>query len=178
MICREKLEERLAELPLLGYFFLDPKELEFSDRVRQVCRQECPRYGKTWACPPAVGEVAECRGKCLGYENCLMIATVTEVEDLADMARTLATRAGHEAITEQVGALVEQLGAKPYILSTESCAVCEKCAYLEGKPCRHPERMHPCLESHGINLIPTLEENGIDFQFGGNTVTWLSLLFY
>ena len=178
MMDRDRLEAALAELPLLGYFFLDPKTLEFSERVRQVCRQECPRYGKTWACPPAVGEVADCRGKCLAYENCLMIATVTEVEDLADMAQTLATRAGHEAVTEQVGALMEQLGAKPYILSTESCAVCEKCAYLEGKPCRHPERMHPCLESHGINLIPTLEENGIDFQFGGNTVTWLSLLFY
>jgi hypothetical protein len=41
-----------------------------------------------------------------------------------------------------------------------------------------PGRMHPCVESHGINLIPTLEENGLDFQYGSNIVTWYSLLFF
>ena len=174
----EKLEEQLRQLPLLGYFFIDPQKLEFSQRVRQVCRQECPMYGKTWACPPAVGSVESCRDICRGYEHCLMIATVTEVEDITDMHHALATRPGHEEITNQVGVLMEQQGVKPYILSTEACAVCRRCAWLDGEPCRHPERMHPCLESHGINLIPTLEENGIDFQFGGNVVTWVSLLFY
>ena len=174
----EKLEAQLQELPLLGYFSVDPKTLEFSDRIRWICRNECPMYGKTWACPPAVGQVAECKCKCLGYENCLMIATVTEVNDITDIEETLATRPGHEEITNQVGALMEEQGVKPYILSTEACAVCERCAWLDGQPCRHPERMHPCVESHGINLIPVLEENGIEFQFGGNVVTWVSLLFY
>ena len=42
---RERLEKGLAELPLLGYFFLDPKNLDFSQRVRWVCEQECPRFG-------------------------------------------------------------------------------------------------------------------------------------
>ena len=50
----EILEARLAELPLLGYFFIDPKGLEFSDRIRFICETECPMYGKTWACPPVL----------------------------------------------------------------------------------------------------------------------------
>ena len=174
----QKLEEQLGELPLLGYFFIDPKSLEFSDRIRWICEHECPMYGKTWACPPGVGPVAECKCKCLTYENCLMIATVTEVNDITDINETLATRPGHEEITNQVGTLMEEQGIKPYILSTEACTVCQRCAYLDGEPCRKPERMHPCVESHGINLIPVLEENGIEFQFGGNVVTWVSLLFY
>ena len=175
---RERLERELAELPLMGYFFIDPRKLEFSQRVRTVCREECPRYGKTWACPPAVGTVESCRCRCLDYENCLMIATAAEVTSLSDMEETLATRPAHEAVTDEVGRLLEELGAKPYILSTEACAVCDRCAYLDGEPCRHPEKMHPCVESHGINLIPTLEENGLEFQFGGSVVTWVSLLFY
>ena len=65
----EKLEAGLGELPLEGYFFLDPQSLEFSHRVRHVCEQACPRYGKTWACPPAVGELEACREKCLAYDN-------------------------------------------------------------------------------------------------------------
>ena len=174
----ELLENRLAELPLLGYFFVDPESLEFSDRVRLICERECPRYGKSWACPPAVGSVRECREKCLSYGNCLMIATVTEVADIGNMAQTLATRPEHEAVTNQVGALLRELGEDPYILSTEACAICEECTCGSGLPCRHRDKMHPCVESHGINLIPTLEENGIEFQYGGNVVTWVSLLFY
>ena len=174
----EILEARLAELPLLGYFFIDPKGLEFSDRIRFICETECPMYGKTWACPPGVGTVESCRCRCQDFENCLMIATVTEVSDISNLEETLATRPGHEAITNQVRDILRELGAQPYVLSTEACTVCQRCAYLDGQPCRYPEKMHPCVESHGINLIPTLEENGIEFQFGGNVVTWVSLLFY
>ena len=75
-------------------------------------------------------------------------------------------------------ALFREQGIEPYILSTEACAVCERCAILDGQPCRMPERMHPCVESHGINIIPTLEENGLPFQYGNNIVTWYSLLFF
>jgi hypothetical protein len=27
-------------------------------------------------------------------------------------------------------------------------------------------------------VIPVLEENGLEFQYGGNIVTWYSLLFF
>ena len=178
MMDMEKLESQLAELPLLGYFHIDPEELEFNDRIRWICENECPMYGKTWACPPGTGTVAACEFKCRRYKNCLMIATITEVEDITDIEETLATRPEHEEITNQVRDLMEAQGVTPYILSTEACTVCERCAYLDGQPCRFPDRMHPCVESHGINIIPTLEENGIEFQFGSNVVTWVSLLFY
>lgn len=178
MMDKALLESRLAELPLLGYFFIDPRGLEFSDRIRWICEHECPMYGRTWACPPGVGPVSECQKKCMQYDNCLIIATITEVADITDIHETLATRPEHEKITNQVRDLMREQGVRPYILSTEACTVCERCAYLDGLPCRLPGKMHPCVESHGINLIPTLEENGIEFQFGANVVTWVSLLFY
>ena len=172
------LEEKLSELPLYAYFYIDPKSLDFSDRVRYICSAECPMYGKTWACPPAVGEVSACRAKCLAYTNCLVLGTIAETDDISDMQETLATRPEHEAITERVAGFMKEMGIEPYILSTEACAICDRCAYLDNKPCRYPEKMHPCVESHGINVIPTLEENGLPFQFGDNVVTWYSLLFF
>ena len=174
----ELLEAQLAELPLYGYFFIDPKDLEFSGRIRWICENECPMCGKTWACPPAVGSVEQCEKKCMSYANCLMIATIVEVNDITDIDETLATRPDHAQITAEVRELMRAQNVEPYILSTEACAVCERCAYLDGQPCRHLERMHPCVESHGINVIPVLEQNGLDFQFGANVVTWVSLLFY
>ncbi len=178
MIDTEKLERALSELPLFAYFFIDPRELEFSQRIRWICENECPMYGKTWACPPAVGPVEACQKKCLSYNRCLMIATVTEVADISDIEETLATRGDHEAVTNEVRDLMRQLGADPYVLSTEACSFCQRCAWLDGQPCRYPEEMHPCVESQGINIVPALERCGLEFQFGGNVVTWFSLLLY
>ena len=178
MMDRALLEQQLAELPLYIYASIDPGELEFSDRIRWICQHECPMYGKSWACPPAVGTVPQCRDKCLAYENCLLISTIVEVADISDIDATLATRHDHEEVTNQVRDLMRLQGVEPYVLSTEACAVCQRCAVLDGQPCRHPERMHPCVESHGINVIPILETCGLEFQYGSNTVTWISLLFY
>ena len=175
---KELFEQQLSQLPLYSYAWIDPRQLEFNQRIRWICEHECPMYGKTWACPPGVGTVEHCAGKCRSFDNCLMIATITEVEDIADIQQTLATRPEHEEITNQVGAFLEEQGVKPYILSTEACAICQRCAIEDGRPCRHPEKMHPCVESHGINIIPVLEEQGICFQYGENVVTWISLLFY
>ena len=175
---RELLESKLAELPLYIYDFIDPNELEFSSRIRWICEHECPMYGQSWACPLGVGSVDSCRGKCLGFENCLMISTIVEVRDITNIDETLATRPEHEDVTNQVGAILEEMGIKPYILSTEACAICDRCAILDGEPCRFPERMHPCVESHGINVVPMLEKRGLEFQFGANVVTWISLLFF
>ena len=175
---RELLEARLAELPLYVYHFFQPQELEFTDRVRWICQNECPQYNKSWACPPAVGTVTYCKAKCLMYKNALLISTIQEVRDIADIDETLATRPEHEVVTNQVRDLLREMGVEPYVLSTESCTVCQRCSWLDGKPCRYPEKMHPCVESHGINILPMIEELGLTFQYGENVVTWFSLLFY
>ena len=175
---RELLEAQLSELPLYIYDFIDPQELEFSDRIRWICQNECAMYGKSWACPPGVGSVESCQKKCLSYQNCLLVSSIVEVADIADMEETLATRPGHEALTEQVAQLLRDQGENLYILSTEACSICQRCAILDGQPCRFPEKMHPCVESHGINVVPVLEKLGLDFQFGCNVGTWISLLLF
>ena len=173
-----RFEADLAELPLYFCGLIDPEKLDFSERIRYICQTECPMYNKTWACPPAVGAVDACAQKCKSYGKCLLIGTVAEVADIANIEETLATRPDHEAITNRVRELFRQQGVEPYILSTEACTECGRCAWLDGESCRHPDRMHPCVESHGINLIPVLEENGLEFQYGENIVTWFSLLFF
>lgn len=174
---RERLEQGLCNLPIVQYEFFETGELTFTERVRYVCETECPQYGKSWACPPGVGTVEECRARCLSYPHGLLITTMTQVHDIADIEETLATRPDHEAVTRAVAALVQEQGHEVYPLSTESCAVCEECAYPNA-PCRCPDRMYPCVESHGILVTELAERYGIEFQVGGNMVTWFSLILY
>ena len=173
---KERLTEMLSELPLFQFEFIKTEELVFSEHVRYICRTECPMYGTTWACPPAVGTVDECRERCMRFEEALLISTVTEVRDIADLEETLATRADHEAVTREVRDMAAGLCEEVFVLSTEACAHCERCAYPDA-PCRHPDRMFPCIESHGILVTDLAERYGIDF-ITGNIVTWFSLIFY
>ena len=173
---RQAVEAQLCELPISQYAWIDPRQIEFSERIRYVCEQECTMYGKSWACPPAVGSVAECREKVLSYPAGLVFTTLTEVEDIADLEATLATRAPHEQITRQVRDILRQYASDVLTLSTEACAVCRHCSYPDA-PCRHPDRMFPCVESDGIVATDLAEKNGIEF-YNGNLVTWFSVLCY
>ena len=173
---RARIEAQLAELPILQYEFIPTSALHFSERVRHICESECPMYGTTWACPPGVGSVAECVERCRRYPSALLLTTVAEVRDIADMAETLATRAGHEAVTHRAEQILRAEGLETYVLSTEACARCKVCAYPDA-PCRFPDEMYPCIESHAIVVTDVAEQYGIEF-LTGNAVTWFSILFY
>ena len=173
----ERLEAQLSQLPLYQYAFIRTDELRFSDRVRYICRTECPMYNTTWACPPAVGTVEACKAHIEGFDEGLLIATITEVGDIANIRETLDTRAGHEAVTRQALSMVRQQAAETLTLSTEACAHCERCTWPDA-PCRFPDRMFPCVESHGILVTDLAEKHGMEFMAQGNLVTWFSLILY
>ncbi len=174
---RDLLCQQLSQLPLLQYEFFSPQELLFSDAVRHICREECSMYGTNWACPPAVGTVEQCKARCLAFEQALLITTITEIPNAFDMDAALATRPAHEAITHQVEGLLKAQGCRTMVLSTEACSLCQHCTYPDA-PCRHPDKMYPCVESHGIVVTDLAERHGIDFLAGSNLVTWFSILFF
>lgn len=174
---REELEQELLQYPILQYAFLKTDQISFLQRVRDVCKNECPRYGTSWSCPPAVGSVEECRKRCLEYEDLFVFTTIAEVSDITNMEETLATRMEHEEITRQITEIFKKHYGQALTLSTESCAICRKCAYPSA-PCRHPDRMFPCVESYGILATELAELGGLDFMNGTNVVTWFSVVFH
>ena len=154
-----KFEEFISAYPIYEYRILDTSDLSVETRVRQICKQECERYGSTWACPPAVGTLEECEKKIRSYGKAVFFSSVAEVSDLMNMQEMLSTR-------------------DTFTLSTESCDICETCAYTQGEPCRFPERMHPCLESHGVVVSEIVEKEHMEYNLGGNTILWFSMVLY
>ena len=174
---RALLDSSLSQLPIFQYEYIKTSELTFSDNARYICETECPMYGKTWACPPAVGSVDSCTKKCLSYDDAIIVTTVSEVGDITNMEETLSTRAGHEEVIAQVKDLVSMQHPDTFVLSTEACAICETCTYPDA-PCRYPDKMFPCVESHGILVTDIAEKYDISFYNGSNIVTWFSVIFY
>lgn len=170
------IDEFIAAYPVAQYAVLPSAEVPFSEKVRHICRTECPRYGKSWSCPPAVGEVADCRARCLAYPHALVFTTLAEVTDTAILSETLATRPEHEKITRALCGELIRRGAVCLSLSSESCQICSSCAYP--RPCRHPELAIPCVESYGILVTELAEKCGIEFIYDMHTVTWFGVIFY
>ena len=170
------METFIGEYPICQYAVCKAREIPFSEKVRHICRTECERYGKSWSCPPAVGEVNECRKRCLEYENALVFTTAAQVSDASVLAETLATRPEHEAVTRALCRELEKQGAECLALSSESCQICETCAYPQ--PCRFPGKAIPCIESYGILVTQIAERYGIEFYSDIHTVTWFGLIFF
>lgn len=175
---KAKIEAELLELPLMQYEWCLPEELTFKEEVRQICKQECPMYGKSWSCPPAVGTVEECKKRCSEYDGVFLFTTIAEVSDIANLKETLETRYAHEGITRKIGQVFKEAGAEVMLLSSESCAVCDSCAYCEGGACRHPEYMIPCIESQGILVTDLAEKYEIPFLDSMTTVQWFGMILF
>lgn len=174
----EKFDQYISQFPIYEYRILKTEQVSVRERVRTICQTECERYGSTWACPPAVGTLQECEKRIHSYDSAVFFSSVAEVSDLLNMEEMLSTRQEHERLTEQVASFLKEEGFETFTLSTESCDICDHCTYPEGKPCRHPDRMHPCLESHGVVAAEIVEEQQMEYDLGGNTILWFSMVLF
>ena len=129
-------------------------------------------------CPPAVGTLEACEKRIRSYGKAVFFSSVAEVSDLMNMQEMLSTRDAHEELTTEVVGFLKEQGFDTFTLSTESCDICETCAYTQGEPCRFPERMHPCLESHGVVVSEIVEKEHMEYNLGGNTILWFSMVLY
>ncbi len=173
-----QFEQFISEYPVFEYRLIKTDHLQTYPRVRTICQEECTRYGTTWACPPAVGSVEECESRIRQYPQGIFFSSVAEVSDILNFEETLDTRSAHEHLTNLLGDFLKKQGMDVFILSTESCDLCTECSYPQGKPCRHPERMHPCLESHGVMVSELTEQEHMEYSLGGNAILWFSLILF
>lgn len=173
----EQIESFITQFPIYQYAFVTPDESWFSDKVRAICKQECPRYGTTWSCPPALGSLSSCKAHCLQYPHALFFSSVAEVKDSMDMAASLKTKQEHEKMTSIIENEVRKSGVPVFTLSTDSCSACERCT-CPRRPCLHPELMHPCIEGYGIVVPNLIEANNMDYFIGNRYIIWFSLMFF
>lgn len=76
-----KLFNDIQSLPIHEHVISQSEDLVFSDEVRVLCEKNgCELFGTSWACPPAIGSVADCKRRCLGYKYAFMFITVNDLK--------------------------------------------------------------------------------------------------
>lgn len=174
----QELFEKCKSVGIHQYGVISVKDVVFSPEVRHLCEvNQCGAYGTTWACPPGVGTLEECKEKCLKYENVFVFSTLCQIEDSFDFEGMMDGKKHHEEISTLVRKLFEQEVQDIMVLSSEGCSNCKKCAYPQ-EPCRYPDKMFPSVESYGIMVYNQAAKAGIKYMNGKNTVTYFSNIFY
>lgn len=169
-------EEKLKELGVRQYAFLEPSAIDFKDEIQEICNNgACQMYGKTWACPPALGNAAECKKRCLEYSKAMLFSAVYELEDSFDYEGMIDAGVSFRELCDRI---YDEIGAnsdKYLMLCNGACLRCEKCSYPD-LPCRFPDKLFLSLEGHGILVSELAKANNMKYINGKDTVTYFGML--
>jgi predicted metal-binding protein len=156
----------LKQAGIYQYGVIETKQIVFSDEVRSLCEANvCGKYGLTWACPPAVGKVDECKEKCLKYDSALVFSTKYDLEDSFDYEGMEYGHKEFKRVCDKLADLVKERVSDFLLLSNEGCMRCSKCTY-PNEPCRFPEMLSPSVESFGIRVDMLAKAAGINYING------------
>jgi len=178
MLTNEEIENFIVNFPIYQYAFIKPEDVVHSDAVRAICKRDCKKYDTNWACPPAVARVSKCRARCAEYSDALLFSTVasTELEE-NEKGKKSDPRQDHEELTRIVEDFLINNGYRIYTLTSDACNICAKCTFPH-EYCKHPELMHPCIESHGIVISDLAGRCGMDYNMGRRLHLWFALIYY
>ena len=87
------IENNLKDIGLNQYAFVNPKEIPFSQEVRNMCEMNsCGRYNTNWQCPPGAGELQVLEAKAKGYPYALLFNAIFKLEDSYDYEGMMAAK--------------------------------------------------------------------------------------
>ena len=147
---------------------------------RAMCASNvCGNYGRSWMCPPDVGEIGELMAALRTYTYVLVYQTVSELEDSYDFEGMMEAGAAHNRLmaTLREGLKAESL-PRVLHLGAGGCRMCEVCAKRTGEPCRQPHLAVASLETYGVNVSELARAAGMRYVNGQDTVTYFGAVLF
>lgn len=173
-----KVERIVAETGFFEYGWVDIDKLQYHQEIRTICEgNSCRNYATSWACPPAIGTLSECRERVNQYEKMLLFTQVYHLESSFDFKGMIAGLLDFKQLVDQFQENLNHTISDFLLLSNEGCGRCSTCTYPDA-PCRFPELLHHSLEGYGFIVNQLAKEAGIRYNNGSNAVTYFGALLF
>ena len=173
-----EIEKAIGQTGFSEFGYVEIGTLKYYPEVRKICEgNTCRNYGSSWACPPAVGTIEECKARVEQYDKMLLFSLAYQLEDSFDFDGMIN---GMKDFKRTVDKLQEKLDAIPLdysLLSNEGCNRCTSCTYPDA-PCRFPHLLHHSLEGYGFIVNELAKEAGIKYNNGSDTVTYFGAVLF
>ena len=176
----EKLEKTALGLGATHASAIPVDLVETEESFRALCEKNvCGNYGRSWTCPPRVGEIHELMAELREFDRVLVFQTVSDLEDSYDFEGMMEAGERHNRLTDALRAEIrKEPFPKVLTLGAGGCRICQVCAMKTGEECRHPDRALASLEAYGVNVSKLAAASGMKYINGQNTVTYFGAVFY
>ncbi|WMJ79295.1 DUF2284 domain-containing protein [Clostridium sp. MB40-C1] len=159
----------------------EPSKLKFSDEIREYCKENlCCSYDTNWMCPPAIGNIQELKKEVIKFENGIVFQTVEIINGKYDKKGMIKGRDLHNDFLKKVVGFIKEKYKLQHILPMGAgpCKICTKCAYLDGKKCRHPEKAVSSAEAYGIDLGQLLDSCDLKYNYSNNSIAYVGMILW
>ena len=180
MMNHQEMVDRILQMGAQHAAVVPMEEVRFELSFRDMCASNaCGMYGKSWMCPPYVGEAEELIARAKGYQYILVYQTIGELEDSYDFEGMMEAGQKMNDLTQRVrDELKDEIGADSLLLGAGGCRLCPVCAKREDKPCRFPDKALASLEAYCISVSELAASGGMKYINGQNTVTYFGAVLF
>ncbi len=170
------IEEIAAECGFTEFGYIPAARLNYNTEIRKICEgNSCRSYGTSWACPPAVGTLEECRARVEQYDTMLLLTKKYELEGSFDFEGMIEALHDFKKAVDRFHRRLGPVLPSFMLLSNEGCGRCAKCTYPD-EPCRFPDLLHHSLEGYGFVVNDLAKEAKVRYNNGPDTVTFFGAL--
>ena len=174
------MHDYLGELRLLSekigmkdFREFDPSLLLPEDRIREYCYQNlCGNYGRHYMCPPSIGTVEEIIDKLNVYNKAILVRYSEEVDVKEDRKKVKRSKIDFHKKILELEDFLHREGIDAWGLVGGYCSFCIECKAITDRPCKHPHKARPSLESLGIDVQKLLDNFGLDNKFYPDKIVW------
>ena len=178
---KEMIDELKQTILNIGFFEtgkVDIDRLQYNQEIRDICEgNTCRGYGTSWACPPAVGTLAECKQRVEQYNNMLLFSGKFEIDDSFDFEGMIEGMFQFKRMVDQLDDEIKDILNQYQLLSNEGCGRCDNCTWPYAS-CRFPDKLYHSIEGYGFQINQLAEQAGIRYNNGQNTVTYFGALLF
>lgn len=181
MIASEDLIAVALESKAANAAVIETTKIEFHENFRKACENNvCKKFDTNWMGPPVIGPISALKLRVLKFPYGLLFQSTHPLKSNFDWNGMMAgAKAHYEIFRDLVSRIREQYPSEEILpLNAGCCSVCEKCAYLDKEPCRHPDLAFSSVEAYGMNVIGLQKTAGIPHYHGKTTVCYVGLILF
>lgn len=126
-----------------------------AEEVNRICKESCPNYSQSWACPPHVTDYAAYSSAYSNAEVYLFIAatdTFSSETNPLQSCYDLLKRYSMQFLMDR------EKACKGKAIISHTCDLCESCSVKTGEACLKPDDMRYHMTSFGFRVDQICEE--------------------
>ena len=153
--------------------------IPFEPPLIEMCKMNtCGNYGKSYSCPPSVGNTDELIEKAKQYKYITVFQKVYKLEDSFDFEGMTEGKNNFKDLTKKVYPICRECFEAFLLLGAGPCDLCSECGILTDTPCRFPEKAIASLESYAIKVSDLAGLCSMNYINGVNTVTYFGAVLH